>query len=84
MQTWRPSPEASTTVTVSASSCSLILVSIDCTMGDSVGPACPGADDQAENPLLRALPDGGGGGDRAVNRAEEEEERATAAWRRIA
>jgi hypothetical protein len=104
------------TVTVSASSCSLIcqqwtttttckqpddllvekprleavgpngvarstLVSIDWAMGDSVGPAGPGAEAQAENPLARVLPERGGG-DQVVNLAEEEEDRedrATAA-----
>jgi hypothetical protein len=57
------------------------LVSIDWAMGDSVGPAGPGADAQAENPLARVLPERGGG-DQVVNLAEEEEdreERATAA-----
>ena len=59
------------------------LVSIDCVIGDSVGPAGPDADAQAENPLVRVLPDRRGG-DRVVNLAEEEgeedrEERATAA-----
>lgn len=70
------------TVTASASSCSLILVSRDCVMGESVGPAGPDADAQAANPLVRMLP-GRGGGDQVVNLAEEEEgdreERATAA-----
>ena len=60
------------------------MVSIDCVIGDSVGPAGPDADAQAENPLVRVLPDRRGG-DRVVNLAEEEgeeedrEERATAA-----
>jgi hypothetical protein len=58
------------------------LVSIDWAMGDSVGPAGPDAEAQAENPLARVLPERGGG-DQVVNLAEEEEEdredRATAA-----
>jgi hypothetical protein len=56
------------------------LVSIDCVMGDSVGPAGPGADAQDANPLVRVLPERGGG-DQVVNLAEEEdrEESATAA-----
>jgi hypothetical protein len=54
------------------------LVSIDCVMGDSVGPAGPGADAQAANPLVRVLPERGGG-DQVVNLAEEEEDREESA-----
>ena len=61
------------TVTVSTSSCSLILVSRDCVMGDSVGRPGPGADAQAENPLALVLQERWGG-DQVVNLTEEEEE----------
>lgn len=80
MQTWRPSPEVSTTVTVSASSCSLILASSAFVARESADPAGPGAEAQAANPLILRLLELGEEDQVVVGRVEGWEERADEAW----